>query len=200
MWNLTITYSFVLFIQRYNELNLKSSEMYRKYDSRVPNFLHNRPKDLVHHILKRSQPAYPDSLIRSSGNKLFIVRSELGDDEYQVWLGSDTSLPSCQCFNYKVNKLPCKHLCAVVNLPEVGWESLGASFKNYPLYKLDNVIVPGCPESAQEENPQSVENLLKRSSNNELNNKETTEDKKLVSKKDKQLSERKKCVLAYILD
>ena len=35
----------------------------------------------------------------------------------------------------------CKHICAVVNLPYVGWQSLGASFNNYPLFKLDSTVV-----------------------------------------------------------
>ena len=30
-----------------------------------------------------------------------------------------------------------------MNLPEVGWESLGARFKNYPFYNLDNYVSAG---------------------------------------------------------
>ena len=70
-----------------------------------------------------------------------MVKSSSTDEEYQVWLGSENQLVSCQCVDYKINKLPCKHICAVVNLPGIGWESLGASFQNHPLFRLDPAVV-----------------------------------------------------------
>ena len=115
--------------------------MYRKYDSKVPGFLHNRPNGIVRHIMKRMYPEYPSSYVQNCGHKLFMVKSETFDTRYQVWLGSDIQLPSCQCVDYRINRLPCKHSCAVVNLPDVGWQSLGASFNNYPLFKLDSTVV-----------------------------------------------------------
>ena len=116
--------------------------MHRRYDEKVPNFLRNRPKDVVQHIMNRSYPPYPSSYIQRCGNGLFMVKSSDSDEKYQVWLGSDTQLPSCQCFDFKRNKLPCKHICFVVNLPDVGWESVGVSFRNYPLFTLDPAVVP----------------------------------------------------------
>lgn len=115
--------------------------MYRKYDSKVSDCLHNRPKDIVKHIMKRMYPKYPSSYVRNCGHKLFMVNSETSDERYQVWLGSDSQLPSCQCMDYKMNRLPCKHICAVISLPDVGWQSLGASFNNYPLFKLHSAVV-----------------------------------------------------------
>lgn len=115
--------------------------MYRKYDSKVPGFLHNRPNGIVRHIMKRMYPEYPSSYVQNCGHKLFMVNSETSDTRYQVCLGSDIQLPSCQCVDYRINMLPCKHICAVVNLPDVGWQSLGASFNNYPLLKLDSTVV-----------------------------------------------------------
>ena len=127
--------------------------MHRKYDEKVPNLLRNRPKDVVQHIMKRSFPPYPSSYIRRSGSGLFMVKSSTSDEQYQVWLGSEKQLPSCQCFDYKRNKLPCKHICAVVNLPDVGWESVGTCFRNYPLFKLDPAVVPSV--SFSKDNPES---------------------------------------------
>lgn len=127
--------------------------MYRKYDCKVPEFLHNRPNGMVKHIMKRMYPKYPSSFIQNCGHKLFMVNSETSKERYQVWLGSDSQLPSCQCMDYKINRLPCKHICAVVNLPGVGWQSLGASFNNYPLFKLDSVVVTNT-SSAQSSNIQ----------------------------------------------
>lgn len=91
--------------------------------------------------MKRPYPEYPKNLVRSCGKNLFMVRSSSTDEEYQVWLGSENQLASCQCVDYMINKLPCKHICAVVNLPGIGWESLGASFQNHPLFRLDPAVV-----------------------------------------------------------
>ena len=82
--------------------------MYRKYDSKVPGFLHNRPNGIVRHIMKRMYPEYPSSYVQNFGHKLFMVKSETSDTRYQVWLGSDIQLPSCQCVDYRINRLPCK--------------------------------------------------------------------------------------------
>ena len=137
--------------------------MHRKYDDKIPNFLRNRPKGVVQHIMKRSHPQYPSNYIRSCGNSLFMVQSASSDEQYQVWLGSQTQLPTCQCIDYKKNKMPCKHICGVVNLPDVGWESLGTSFQNHPLFKLDPIVVTSvsCDE-------QKAENDA--SPNNDINN------------------------------
>ena len=123
--------------------------MYRSYDQKVPDFLRKRPKSVVQHILKRAYPEYPSSFVERCGQCLFMVKSESSDERYQVWLGSDTHLPSCQCIYYKTNRLPCKHLCAVVNLPDVGWKSLGSSFQNHPLFSLDAAIVTDISRAQQ---------------------------------------------------
>ena len=155
--------------------------MHRRYDEKVPNFLHNRPKDVVQHIMNRSYPPYPSCYIQPCGNGLFMVKSSTADEKYQVWLGSETQLPSCQCFDYKRNKLPCKHICAVVSLPDVGWESVGASFRNYPLFRLDPIVVLSisfgnekCESNAlpQDDNimHESSDNLPKTPPENNCNN------------------------------
>ena len=64
---------------------------------------------------------------------------------YQVWLGSEHQLPSCQCIDYRTKKLPCKHICAVVRQPGVGWESLGSRFANQPLFTLDQEVTQAAP-------------------------------------------------------
>ena len=81
------------------------------------------------------------SFVKGCGHRLYMVNSESSNERYQVWLGSETQLPSCQCMDYRKNKLPCKHICAIVSLPDVGWQSLGASFNNHPLFKLDEAVV-----------------------------------------------------------
>ena len=69
---------------------------------------------------------------------LFNVKSR--GQVYQVWLGSDIQLPTCQCIDYRIKKLPCKHICAVVQQPSIGWESLGSRFNTHPLFTLDKEV------------------------------------------------------------
>ena len=62
-------------------------------------------------------------------------------NSYQVWLGSEELFPSCQCKDYNKHKLPCKHICAVINHPGIGWDSIGSSLRNHPCFNLDPLVV-----------------------------------------------------------
>ena len=79
--------------------------------------------------------------------KLFNV--QIRGQVYQVWLGSEDQLPSCQCMDYRIRKLPCKHICAVVQQPSVGWESLGSRFNTHPLFTLDQEVTQSQPEDTK---------------------------------------------------
>ena len=127
------------FFFRYKEQNIRCTSSYRGYDERVPKYLHNRPKDVVEHIMSRINSDIKASDIKRQTPTLFMVQGS--EKKYQVWLGSDNQLPTCQCMDFKRRKLPCKHICAVVQQPDVGWESIGSSFDNYPLFSLDNMVV-----------------------------------------------------------
>ena len=64
---------------------------------------------------------------------------------YQVWLGSEHQQSSCQCIDYRMKKLLCKHICAIVRQPGVGWEFLGSRFANRPLFTLDQEVTQVAP-------------------------------------------------------
>ena len=85
--------------------------------------------------------------ISQVASKLFNVQSH--GQVYQVWLGSEDQLPSCQCMDYRIRKLPCKHICAVVQQPSVGWESLGSRFNAHPLFILDQEVTQSQPEDTK---------------------------------------------------
>eukprot|EP00794_Sanderia_malayensis_P012577 gene12577-13866_t len=138
----------------YKEFNIKSCNQYKRYNSGVPTYLHNRPKSVVAHIMKRLDSAANLKNITRISPRFFTVVS--GSEKYQVWLGSDTHLPTCQCADYKSRKLPCKQLCAVVQRPDTGWKSLGSFFTNNPLLNLDTVVLEGSDVEHFEQHP--VEN------------------------------------------
>ena len=129
--------------KRYKENNIKYTDSYKCYDSRVPKFLHNRPRGVVEHIMKRIDTEIQNVRITQQTLKHFTVRSL--HQMYQVWLGSEHQLPSCQCIDYRTKRLPCKHICAVVRQPGVGWESLGSRFANHPLLTLDQEVTQAAP-------------------------------------------------------
>lgn len=134
-----ITHMTLQFYSRYKEHNIQCSDAYKRYDSRIPIFLHNRPKSLVQHMMNRMHSSIGPANITRNSERQFTVTS--GREKYQVWLGSESYLASCQCMDNKINKLPCKHIIAVVQMPDVGWEALGTSFKDHPLFTLDPLIV-----------------------------------------------------------
>ena len=156
------------FIEKYKEHNIKSTNSYRSYDTRVPKYLHNRPKGVVEHIMKRNATEVENLKISQLTPKLFSVRS--GEQLYQVWLGSDTQLPACQCIDYKNKKLPCKHICAVARQPHTGWESLGSRFDTHPLLTLDQVVINSTNLSHSVDDPNQATLLT---SNKKLDEHET---------------------------
>jgi hypothetical protein len=89
--------------------------------------------------MKRMDSGIEGAHITQETPKLFTVRSF--QTTYQVWLGSERQLPSCQCMDFRMKKLPCKHICAVVQQPNIGWEALGTYFGSHPLFSLDSVII-----------------------------------------------------------
>ena len=148
---------------RYKEQNIKCTESYKRYDSRIPKYLHNRPKGVVTHIMKRIDAGIGNENIAQVTPRLFNVKGSSSQETYQVWLGSESHLPSCQCLDYKMKKLPCKHICAVVQQPGIGWESLGSKFGDHPLFTLDPVVtrptVINSPSKEDQLNPSS-DNLI----------------------------------------
>ena len=126
-------------LYRYKEQNIKSSDSYKSYSKQIPKFLHNRPKYVVSHIIQRMESAIPSKNIKMETTKHFTITSS--SSTYQVFLGSNDQMPSCQCLDYRSRKMPCKHICAVVQQPNVGWESIGVKFSNHPLFTLDPHII-----------------------------------------------------------
>ena len=56
-------------------------------------------------------------------------------------------MPTCKCIDFRIKKLPCKHICAAVQQPGVGWESLGSRYGTHPLFSLDNEVIQSSLQS-----------------------------------------------------
>ena len=70
---------------------------------------------------------------------------------YKVSFGDENKMPSCECDNWQLNLLPCKHFFAVMlHSPQYSWHSLPAMYRDSPFFCLDDLhVVP--KDSSQSE-------------------------------------------------
>ena len=132
-------YSSIFFFS-YIENNIRSCNFYRSYDSNIPNWLHDRPKNYVQHCIKKIQAATnltKEGITRINENQ-FKVRNEYGDCYYDVNFGNESSLPSCSCHSWISSFMPCKHMLSIIDhLDEVTWETFGTVYRNSVFFNLD---------------------------------------------------------------
>ncbi|XP_065658459.1 uncharacterized protein LOC136082971 [Hydra vulgaris] len=122
----------------YVESNFKASGYYRSYQQSLPSWLHNRPKKFVAHCIEKldSSKFIASNLIYKDG-VVFKVKSEKNDNTYEVFFGDELRMPSCSCFDWKKNLLPCKHMLAVTTKYKISWDSFGTQYKNSVFLNLD---------------------------------------------------------------
>ena len=77
------------------------------------------------------------------GMNHFSVCKERDSKYYIVNLGTDSVLPSCECFDWKRFMLPCKHMLAVFGCRDVSWESLSSLYRNSPYLSLETYLIDG---------------------------------------------------------
>lgn len=128
-------------------MNVAAPDQHKQYDASVPKFLHNRPKTVVQHCMRRWFDAENSTLedVDQVSSSQFLVKS-LSDFKtalcYEVCFENDSGMPSCQCLDWINNHLPCKHFMAVFHhlIPETD--------KNNPYICLD---VESFPLDSQED-------------------------------------------------
>ena len=103
---------------RYVELNTKLQASFRRYNSAIPSYLRERPHHIIKHSMDRLSLAesIPSSNVTviDMENGEFLVKSQSRLEEkkmYKVMFG--TKQPSCECFDWERQQLPCKHFFAV---------------------------------------------------------------------------------------
>ena len=75
----------------------------------------------------------------------FTVRSQRESTKfYRVKFGTDTDpavLPSCECYDWERNRLPCKHFFAVfTHVPTWSFEKLPGTYRNSPFLTVDELV------------------------------------------------------------
>lgn len=124
----------VVLIRKYVELNTRYNSSYRAYSQEIPNFLVNRPRELVSHCVKRLEAvrsvSKDDILMVNNENGSFQIKSQSKNQTYNVNFGSDAKMPHSDCLNRRNNCLPCKYFLSIFfHFPKWNWERLASSTK-----------------------------------------------------------------------
>ena len=148
---------------RYVEANVRRTSEYRRYNSSLPTWLHNKPSAFTKHCIEKLGLAKEIrveniSYIETVAESYFRVRNL--SKIYKVSFGStnDSGTPSCECEDWKKTLLPCKHMIAVFeNFQEFGWDSLPGTYTTSPYFNLDyDVINPSYSHTLKDEDLYSV--------------------------------------------
>lgn len=139
----------VFLIIRYLENNARCCSQYRRYNTDIPSFLHNRPSSLVDHCMERlySVADVEKQSIKVKDNKkgIFEVESQHPNSKghwYGVSFGDDNTMPHCECDDWEKNRLPCKHFVMIFQLiDDWGFEKLPLHYRESPFLSLDHELV-----------------------------------------------------------
>ena len=112
--------------------------------SDVPEYLRNRPRELVKHCVKKISFANSADLSAISivKNGVFSVKSFENNESkrYMVSFGDDVNMPKCTCLDWESSCYPCKHFFAVFRKFHAWqWDALSPMYINSPFLTLDNL-------------------------------------------------------------
>lgn len=119
----------------------RASSNFKAYDASIPHYLHNRPRTVVQHCMKRLHSidhnfGSGDIDKRIDGtSEAYTVKSM--DKRYQVTMGSEKEFPNCTCEDFRRNFLPCKHFFAVFKFSNQSWNNLSPLYIESPFLNLD---------------------------------------------------------------
>ena len=118
--------------------NYRLSREYKRWDERIPEWMHEKPKDVVKHLFSKMIAAdnFTKSDIKIIDDSTFEVKSETSQLDYVVHLGTGEKLPSCQCPDFQMTFMLCKHFFAVFKFTGHSWDSLSELYKSSPYLSL----------------------------------------------------------------
>ena len=122
------------------------------YNKDIPEFLRNRPRFVVAHVLKRWEDCWHTSkAVKKTEDEKYLVQSTTSSNKwYTVNFGDESSHPSCQCADWNKTKLPCKHFCAVFKNTERKWNDLSPLYKSLSILNLDEICLNQTPAVSQD--------------------------------------------------
>jgi SWIM zinc finger len=158
---------------RYVAGNVTMSQGWRESHNGVLFDLHHRPLHLIQHIRHLSQLAssITKAMIRQVGEEKFKVSSVSNPlTEHDVVLCNETNnLPTCTCFSFRKSHILCKHFAAVFEHYQLSWNSLPASYRDHPLFVVDEQCIGF--------HPTDIEQPSKANDNWDVTDLPTTDDR-----------------------
>lgn len=127
--------------QKYLQRNVRLSSAYRRYNSQIPSYLHDRPPHFIKHCLKAKFSSGDlrecDVLFVDVVKGIFSVRSSLQNSRFHE---VNLAEPKCTCEQWEKFHYPCKHFFGVFNFfgDEWNFESLPSHYRNSVFISLDN--------------------------------------------------------------
>ena len=127
-------------IMEYRNLNFASCSQYKRYHPSIPEFMHNRPRDIVKLLMRNMHSAdYTDS---SDVHELSPTEFEVKSEGSEIkWYRVNLEEPTCECLSFKTKRLPCKHIFAVFKHTEKSWDDLNERYRNSPYLTLDSNFI-----------------------------------------------------------
>ena len=124
------------------------SEEVRGYSSSIPRFLIGRSTFVLKHCLARllSDDIIDKTKVTEMSGQKFIVHEGMFTNEHPV----DLSKPSCNCEDFQLHGLPCKHILLVLKKLGLDWDALGSEFRDLPHFNINNCAKDVAPEIANE--------------------------------------------------
>ena len=123
---------------------MRRHSLYRGYNSDVPRFLWNRPKEVVSHCLSSITGAedIPLQDVKMISKGKFEIRTPRDKRYYKLTFGEENVQPACQCVYWQRTRLPCKHFFAVFrHNPEWQWNQLSTAYITSPRLTLDEAVI-----------------------------------------------------------
>lgn len=125
---------------------MRCSGNFGKYSDQEPNFLHDRPRDVVKYIMNNLTEPDPRSAkrVKQVGEGEFMV-----DGKIRVQFGDDERFPHCDCSEWRHSRLPCRHFCLTFScLPGWSWDKLSSLYRESPLLNLDDITLTSSTKEA----------------------------------------------------
>ncbi|XP_057297349.1 uncharacterized protein LOC130627119 [Hydractinia symbiolongicarpus] len=136
---------------KYVEMNVKYTSGYKKYQSSIPPFLHDRPRWFVRDILDKRDKV-TTTMVDSVGVGLGHTFNVKGENVYYyVNFGSDEKICSCTCRHFKRHRTLCKHFFAVLKTGLLHFNCITPMYRSHPYVTLDYDLF-GANDQAENDN------------------------------------------------
>ena len=124
--------------------NYKQSNEYRTYKDIVPDYLQDRPRNVILHCLDRQATSmkFEEEDIEDvnlNNGEFKTIRNSRKERNVNFGYCSPNSMPSCSCPDWEKFHLPCKHFFAIFRLrPAWTWSRLPKNYLESAYLSLDN--------------------------------------------------------------